>query len=200
MVVKQRWWLGVDEAGLGAWAGPATVGGVLVNDQWVPPAGLTDSKKLTAKKRESLLEIMCADSALISHVEWVSQKEIDELNPRAACEKAIRQTIKHLMDKVPVDDHIEIVIDGTYGIDRIGFHKVACEPKADLNYPCVSAASIFAKVVRDNHMVALGWRHPEFHFESHKGYGTKAHRQAIEAHGPILGVHRMSYNPMREMS
>jgi len=195
-----NWWLGVDEAGLGAWAGPAAVGGVLVNDQWVPPTGLTDSKKLTAKKRETLLEIMCFDPALIGHVEWVSQKEIDDLNPRVACEKAIRKTIKHLMEYVSNDDKVSIVVDGTYDINRVSFHKVACKPKADLNYPYVSAASIFAKVVRDNHMIALGWEYPLYRFDSHKGYGTKTHREAIEKHGPITGIHRMSYNPMREMS
>lgn len=194
------WWLGVDEAGLGAWAGPAAVGGVLVNRQWVPPAGLTDSKKLTAIKREELLETLCFDSALVSHIEWVSQKEIDELNPRAACEKAIKETIRVLMDKVPTDDRVAIVVDGTYNIDRHGIHKVACKPKADLNYPYVSAASIFAKVLRDEHMVGLSFEHPDYKFDSHKGYGTKAHREALEKHGPILGIHRMSYNPMREMS
>jgi ribonuclease HII len=192
--------IGVDEAGLGAWAGPAAVGGVLVTDQWDVPPGLTDSKKLSPSARDKLFASLSNDSALWSCVEWVSQEAIDELNPRAACEAAIKVVIRNLLGGLDPSVPVEIVVDGTYNIQRVGLNQVTCVPKADLNYPYVSAASIFAKVSRDRHMVKLGLEYPLYKFGGHKGYGTKQHREALEEHGLIPGVHRMSYKPMKEMT
>ncbi len=183
--------LGIDEVGRGPWAGPLVVGACVLGD--VQIEGLTDSKKLTAKKREALAPIIQEKAAV--GLGWVSAKELDEIGMTAALCKACREAVK----QIHVPFH-EIIIDGTINFLRdtpLASH-VQVLTKADLLVPEVSAASIVAKVARDNYMYKLAEKYPGYGFEKHVGYGTTAHRKALEELG-VCPEHRKSFRPIAEM-
>ena len=183
--------LGIDEVGRGPWAGPLVVGACVLGDAQIE--GLTDSKKLTAKKREALAPIIQEKAAV--GLGWVSAKELDEIGMTAALCKACREAVK----QIHVPFH-EIIIDGTINFLRdtpLASH-VQVLTKADLLVPEVSAASIVAKVARDNYMYKLAEKYPGYGFEKHVGYGTAAHRKALEELG-VCPEHRKSFRPIAEM-
>ena len=181
--------LGIDEVGLGPFAGPICVGAVILGGY--ENSELRDSKKLSAKKREKLaLEIK--KRALDAQVGWASRLELDELGRNAALKLAARRAVAkvtHAYDKV--------IIDGT--IPLIDDLRVMTMPKADAKVPEVSAASIIAKVARDLYMTKLAEKYPEYGFEKHMGYGTKQHRAALAKHG-ITPEHRLSYAPIAKLA
>lgn len=181
--------LGIDEAGRGPWAGPLVVGAVVLGGAEID--GLTDSKKLTKKKRE-LLEPLIYDIALGVGLGWVSAAELDEIGMSAALRLA---TIRAVQEITCTYD--EIIIDGTVNfLKETGKGKyVKTMPKADLLIPSVSAASIVAKVARDRYMTEYGEKFPDYGFASHAGYGTAKHRAAIEVHG-VTPEHRLSFAPL----
>lgn len=179
--------VGIDEVGRGAWAGPMVVGAVLLGDNAVIP-GLTDSKKLTKKQREAL-DALIRQQALGIGLGWVSAKQIDTIGLSAALKLASSKAIAHIRQ-----EYKEIIIDGT--IRLIDDPRVRLMPKADLLIPSVSAASIIAKVARDNYMKHLDGVFPGYNFTGHVGYGTAAHRAAIEVHG-VTPLHRLSFGPLR---
>lgn len=183
--------LGIDEAGRGPWAGPLVVGVVVLGGAEID--GLTDSKKLTKKKRE-LLEPLIYDMALGVGLGWVSAAELDEIGMSAALRLA---TIRAVQEVTCTYD--EIIIDGTVNfLKETGKGKyVKTMPKADLLIPSVSAASIVAKVARDRYMTEYGEKFPDYGFASHAGYGTAKHRAAIEAHG-VTPEHRLSFAPLQK--
>ncbi|MDN5274594.1 MAG: putative Ribonuclease [Candidatus Saccharibacteria bacterium] len=178
--------VGIDEVGRGAWAGPMVVGAVLLGDASIP--GLTDSKKLTRKQREAL-DIQIRQQALAIGLGWVSAKQIDTIGLSAALKLASRRALAHIRP-----DYTEIIIDGTIAL--IDDPRVTLLPKADLLIPSVSAASIVAKVARDNYMKHLDEVFPGYMFTGHVGYGTAAHRAAIETLG-VSPLHRLSFAPLR---
>lgn len=183
--------LGIDEVGRGPWAGPLVVGACVLGDAQIE--GLTDSKKLTPKKREALAPIIQEKAAV--GLGWVSAAELDELGMTAALCKACREAVK----QIHVPFH-EIIIDGTINFLRdtpLASH-VQVLTKADLLVPEVSAASIVAKVARDNYMYKLAEKYPGYGFEKHVGYGTAAHRKALEELG-VCPEHRKSFRPIAEM-
>ena len=183
--------LGIDEVGRGPWAGPLVVGACVLGDAQIE--GLTDSKKLTPKKREALVPIIQEKAAV--GLGWVSAAELDELGMTAALCKACREAVK----QIHVPFH-EIIIDGTINFLRdtpLASH-VQVLTKADLLVPEVSAASIVAKVARDNYMYKLAEKYPGYGFEKHVGYGTAAHRKALEELG-VCPEHRKSFRPIAEM-
>ncbi|MBR6168578.1 ribonuclease HII [Candidatus Saccharibacteria bacterium] len=183
--------LGIDEVGRGPWAGPLVVGACVLGD--VQIEGLTDSKKLSSKKREALAPIIQEKAAV--GLGWVSAKELDEIGMTAALCKACREAVK----QIHVPFH-EIIIDGTINFLRdtpLASH-VQVLTKADLLVPEVSAASIVAKVARDNYMYKLAEKYPGYGFEKHVGYGTAAHRKALEELG-VCPEHRKSFRPIAEM-
>ena len=184
--------LGIDEVGRGPWAGPLVVGACVLGDAKID--GLTDSKKLTAKKREKL-DILIREQASFG-LGWVSAEELDEIGLIAALRKATRDAVKQI--EVP---YHEIIIDGTINFlsDTKLSSYVQTIPKADFLVPEVSAASIIAKVARDNYMIKLAERFPNYGFEKHVGYGTAAHREALEKYGPCE-EHRHSFKPIAELS
>jgi ribonuclease HII len=184
--------LGIDEVGRGPWAGPLVVGACVLGDAKID--GLTDSKKLTAKKREKL-DILIREQASFG-LGWVSAEELDKIGLIAALRKATRDAAKQI--EVP---YHEIIIDGTINFlsDTKLSSYVQTIPKADFLVPEVSAASIIAKVARDNYMIKLAERFPNYGFEKHVGYGTAAHREALEKYGPCE-EHRHSFKPIAELS
>ncbi|MEP6710586.1 MAG: ribonuclease HII [Candidatus Saccharibacteria bacterium] len=181
--------VGIDEVGRGPWAGPLVVGAVVLGGATIE--GLTDSKKLTKKRREEL-NIEIYKNAGAVGLGWVDAKEIDEIGLSAALRLATRRALEQI--NTP---YHEIIIDGTINFlaDTNKGQYVTTLKKADLLIPSVSAASIVAKVARDAFMSEQHEIYPEYGFKSHVGYGTAAHRAAIEAHGVTL-LHRLSFAPL----
>ena len=182
--------LGIDEVGRGPWAGPLVVGACVLGDAQIE--GLTDSKKLTPKKREALAPIIREQAAV--GLGWISAEELDRIGLSQALCKACRAAVKQI--KVPFH---EIIIDGTVNFLRdtpLASH-VQVLKKADLLVPEVSAASIVAKVARDEYMYQLAEKYPGYGFEKHVGYGTAAHKAALEKLGPCP-EHRKSFKPIAQ--
>lgn len=181
--------VGIDEVGRGPWAGPLVFGAVVLGDAEID--GLTDSKKLTKKRREAL-SVEIYEKAAAVGLGWVSARELDELGMSAALTLACRRALEQIT--VPYQ---QIILDGT-----INFLKdtgkgpfVTTMAKADLLVPSVSAASIVAKVARDQFMAEQDETYPGYNFGSHAGYGTAVHRAAIEALG-VTPLHRLSFAPL----
>ncbi len=184
--------VGIDEVGRGPWAGPLVTGAVVLGTEI---EGLTDSKKLSAKRRSELAEEIHA-KALGVGLGWVEATEIDTLGLGSALEVACRRAVETLELAYP-GAYSEIIIDGT-----INFLKntgkgayVTTMKKADLLIPSVSAASIVAKVARDTYMEEQDILYPLYGFKSHVGYGTALHRAAIEKYG-VTPLHRLSFAPL----
>lgn len=158
---------------------------------------LTDSKKLSVKKREEL-NLLIQKHAAAHATGWVSAAEIDRYGLSASLKLATRRAVKQILaQKIYFD---EIIIDGTINFlantplaDRVTVLK-----KADFLIKEVSAAAIIAKVARDNYMVELGAKYPAYGFEKHVGYGTAAHKAALIEHGPCP-EHRQSFKPIAEL-
>lgn len=185
--------LGIDEVGRGPWAGPLVVGAVVLGGTSIER--LTDSKKLTKKRRNELDVIIRRDAAGFG-LGWVTAAEIDEIGLSAALRLATIRAVEQV--KVP---YHEIIIDGTINFlaDTNKGQYVTTMPKADLLMPSVSAASIIAKVARDNYMSEQDAIYPGYKFASHVGYGTAAHRAAIDTLG-VTPLHRLSFAPLAKYS
>lgn len=179
--------VGIDEVGRGAWAGPLAVGAVLLGGATI--GGLTDSKKLTKRQRE-LLDREIRQKALGVGIGWVSARQIDAIGLSEALKQASRRALAHIRH-----DYKEIIIDGTIAL--IDDPRVTLMKKADLLVPSVSAASIVAKVARDNYMKHADAVFPGYKFAGHVGYGTAVHRSAIEELG-VTPMHRLSFAPLRK--
>lgn len=181
--------LGIDEVGRGSWAGPLVVGAVVLGDTTIE--GLTDSKKLTKKQREAL-DLQIRSSARGYGLGWVMPAEIDQLGLSAS----LRLATIRAVEQITVSYH-EIIIDGTINfLSETGKGRyVTTLKKADLLIPSVSAAAIIAKVARDAYMKKQDSVYPGYKFGSHVGYGTAAHRQAIERLG-VTPLHRLSFAPL----
>jgi ribonuclease HII len=181
--------LGIDEVGRGPWAGPLVIGAVVLGGTEID--GLTDSKKLTKKRRDELDVIIRRDAAGYG-LGWVDASDLDEIGLSAALVLATKRAVEQV--KVP---YHEIIIDGTINFlkDTSKAQYVTTLKKADLLIPSVSAASIIAKVARDNYMTEQDAVYPDYKFSSHVGYGTAAHRAAIDLHG-VTPLHRLSFAPL----
>jgi len=180
---------GVDEAGRGPLVGSVVAAAVILNPD-KPIVGLADSKKLTEKKREALA-IEIKDSVLAWSIASVSSEEIDQINILQATMKAMKLAVEGLSvrpDKVEVDGNRCPDID--YPVEAI--------VKGDDKVQAISAASILAKVERDQQMIELHQSYPEYGFDRHKGYGTKAHVAALQAHG-ACPQHRRSFSPVKKV-
>lgn len=183
--------LGIDEAGRGPWAGPLVVGAVVLGGAQIE--GLTDSKKLTKKKRELLYDEI-TNQALAYASGWVTAVELDDIGMGAALRLATRRAVQQIT--IP---YSEIIIDGTVNFlaDTGKGRYVQTMPKADLLVPSVSAASIIAKVERDRYMAGVDEAYPGYGFGAHAGYGVARHREAIEQRG-VTPEHRLSFAPLRQ--
>ena len=195
--------LGIDEVGRGPYAGPLVIGACILGDwqnsedaEWIEK--LTDSKKLSAKRREELY-VLIKEKALATATGWVSSAEIDEVGLSEALRLATRRAVEQIQKtKVPFS---EIIIDGTMNF-LVGTKLekyVSTLKKGDFLVKEISAASILAKVERDKYMTELDAVYPEYGFGKHVGYGTAAHQKAMEEFG-LTPEHRRSFRPVREIA
>ncbi|MCK8044330.1 ribonuclease HII [Shewanella sp. 1CM18E] len=179
---------GVDEVGRGPLIGNVVTAAVIL-DPNNPIEGLNDSKKLSEKKRELLFE-QIQQKALSVSVGSATPQEIDELNILHATMLAMQRAVAGLSIRPT-----SVLVDGNrtpdFGVES---HAII---KGDGLIDAISAASIIAKVVRDREMEVLAAQYPQFGFEKHKGYPTKAHFEALAEHG-VLPEHRKSFRPVRE--
>lgn len=178
---------GVDEVGRGPLVGDVVTAAVIL-DPNNPIEGLTDSKKLSEKKRLALYPEI-KEKALAWAVGHCSPEEIDHLNILQATMVAMQRAIEGLAIQPDL-----ALIDGNR-VPTLSMDAIAVV-KGDLRVQEISAASIIAKVVRDQEMEDLDKLHPEFGFAQHKGYPTKAHFAAIEQHG-VIDQHRKSFKPVK---
>lgn len=178
---------GVDEVGRGPLVGDVVTAAVIL-DPNNPIEGLNDSKKLSEKKRLALLPEI-KEKALAWSVGRCSPKEIDQLNIFQATMVAMQRAVEGLGIKPDL-----VLIDGNK-VPQLPMDAIAVV-KGDLRVAQISAASIIAKVVRDQEMEQLDKEFPQFGFAKHKGYPTKAHFEAIEQHG-VIEQHRRSFGPVK---
>ena len=174
---------GVDEAGRGPLAGPVCAAAVILPlDVEIP--GLNDSKKLSDKKRRELFPLIC-EKAMAYAIAFADHKEIDEINILQATYLAMERAITQL----PVKPDFAL-IDGNRAKD-FGV-PVETVVGGDGLSASIAAASVLAKVTRDDLMLKMAEQYPEYGFGIHKGYGTKAHYAALAEHGPCP-IHRMTF-------
>lgn len=174
---------GVDEAGRGPLAGPVCAAAVILPEHLEIP-GLNDSKKLTDKKRRELYPII-KEQAIAYGIAFASEQEIDEINILQATFLAMKRAIAQLDGKASF-----ALIDGNRETD-FGM-EVMTVVKGDSRSANIAAASILAKVTRDEYMEKLAEEYPEYGFEVHKGYGTKRHYEALREYG-ASPVHRKTF-------
>lgn len=174
---------GVDEAGRGPLAGPVCAAAVILPANAVIP-GLNDSKKLSDKKRRELVPII-QETALAYGIAFADEKEIDEINILQATYLAMQRAIDLLSVKPDL-----ALVDGNRAWD-FGV-PVKTVVKGDSLSASIAAASVLAKVTRDDLMLSLAEKYPQYGFDVHKGYGTKAHYAALTEHGPSE-IHRKTF-------
>ncbi|MEE9327368.1 MAG: ribonuclease HII [Cocleimonas sp.] len=180
---------GVDEVGRGPLAGAVVAAAVILNpEKWID--GLADSKVLSEKKRNEL-DLIIREKAICWSLGRAEVEEIDAINILQASLLAMKRAVEGL-NICP--QHLKI--DGNKCIDM----KISMEAivKGDSKAASISAASIIAKVARDKEMVELDQKYPQYGFAQHKGYPTKAHREALIKHG-ALSCHRRSFKPVRDV-
>jgi ribonuclease HII len=177
--------VGIDEVGRGSWAGPVVSAAVVLTK---PIVGLTDSKLLPKHQREFLADEIKKHS--VWAVSFLPATYIDE----AGLTVAIRETMKQALSQINCD-YDQVIIDGKYNFMPDNY-RVRTVIRADLTVPAVSAASILAKVARDNYMAEQAVLYPAYGFEKHVGYGTALHRQALKQYG-VCKLHRLSYKPIK---
>lgn len=178
---------GVDEAGRGPLAGPVTAAACIIPlDIHIP--GVDDSKKLSPATRERLYHVLTTHPAISFHIASVSAATIDEIGILPATFQAMTQAI----DGLPHPPDLLLVDGRGYRHSTI---PTQCIIHGDaLSYP-IAAASILAKVFRDRHLLELHALYPHYGFDRHKGYGTKAHLQALQQFGPSP-IHRKTFAPL----
>lgn len=173
---------GVDEVGRGPLAGPVVCCAVIMPEGDIIE-GVTDSKKLSEKKREELSKII-KEKAIAYNIAEISEEEIDEINILEAVKKCMTKAVEGLKIKPDIT-----LVDG----NDIGLSiKAKYVVKGDLNSYTIGCASIVAKVYRDNLMVEYAKEFPEYGLEKHKGYGTRAHIEKIKEIGPCK-LHRKTF-------
>lgn len=196
--------VGIDEAGRGAWAGPVTAGAVMlpldVPDLEILLSGVYDSKKVTRRARERLIETI-RTTALAWGVGWAESDEIDAVGIVPATCQAMLRALNALKTHFP-DVHPDFML-----VDSIKCGVLMTTPgvppfeplvRGDQKSLSIAAASILAKVTRDQRMIELDAEFPGYGFASHKGYGAAAHRDALAKLG-ISPVHRCCFKPMSQM-
>ena len=187
---KVKYIVGTDEAGRGCLLGPVFAAAVILPEDFSDPL-INDSKQLTAKQREKAFGIII-NNAIAYSISSVGPEEIDEINilvaSRLAMKKAI-DSLNHkydliLTDAMKIPGYDVPVIDVVHG---------------DALSKNIAAASILAKVSRDRLCEELDKQYPEYGIKKHKGYGTKDHMEALKKYGPVKGLHRFSYAPIKEL-
>lgn len=207
--LKGKTILGMDEVGRGCLAGPLVVGCVVLNgDTFID--GLNDSKKLTKKKRETILKSIKREAKDCS-LYYISAKKIDEFGISKSLELAYSLALSEINvipDFILIDGNINFLknvinkdarkISLDLDVKRFENVPIITIIKGDGKISAISAASILAKQSRDHYMELVSDVYPEYSFSDHVGYGTKKHLDAIKEKG-ILGIHRRSFRPISEM-
>lgn len=179
---------GVDEAGCGAWAGPVYAAAVILPlDSRI--GRIRDSKLMTEKQRRSVFELI--KKKAVWAVGTASVEEIDRINIRQASFLATRRAVGQLTERA------EILLSDGFEIPEL---NIPCKKiiKGDRKVKSIAAASIMAKVLRDQHMLEIHKNYPEYGFDRHVGYGTKKHQEALKIHGSCE-IHRKSYAPIKAL-
>ena len=186
---KNKYVIGIDEAGRGPIAGPVVVSGVVFPKNYTHD-GIYDSKKVSEKKRNELFEIIKRD-ALFYCIVIVDAKEIDELNIYGATKKAMMDIVKQAGDRIQgaLTDAMPFTIENKKIIDLV---------KGDQKSISIAAASILSKVTRDHIMELYDEMYPGYNFKKHKGYPTKEHCEKVELNGPCP-IHRRSFEPVKSL-
>jgi ribonuclease HII len=179
---------GIDEAGRGPWAGPVVSAAVILNEKNIPD-GLNDSKKLSEKKRLSLYS-----SIYNFHFVGVGISSIEEIDSMNVLQATFLSMKRAIEDLNPQPEYI--LVDGN--LDPGLNFKTKCIIKGDSISISIAAASVIAKVTRDNLMLKLDKEFPNYNWKKNKGYGTAEHRNALELHGPCK-YHRKSFSPINKM-
>ncbi len=180
---------GVDEAGRGPWAGPVVAACVILKPAAQHIEGINDSKKLTPERRKELYELIKENA--IYGIGMATCGEIDRLGIKKATELAIKRAIDNMPEKPDF-----LLVDGKDKFELpVKYHSIV---DGDEKVKSIAAASILAKVWRDEYMKLMGDMYPLYGFEKHKGYGTKKHREALEKYG-ITPIHRESFKPVQEI-
>lgn len=180
--------IGVDEVGRGCLAGPLLV--VAARQTGKLPNAVRDSKLMSRAQRESMFELLVASAQFGEG--WVKPVEIDRLGLAGA----MRLGIKRALRQLSVSYHEDIIMDGPVSYFSRSYKKVQCLIDADASTPLVSAASIYAKVRRDDFMRQLAKQHPKYGFEYHVGYATSRHLKALDKFGSLQRVHRQFFEPV----
>lgn len=186
--------IGIDEVGRGAWAGPVVVGAVGLAGAEID--GLTDSKALTKKRRQALYRTIKQIAPRIG-IGWVSARDID----RIGIAEALRVASIRAISQVSLEPSDQVIIDGTINFLKdhpsiVRGASTTTMKKADLLVPSVSAASVIAKVARDDYMALCDRIFPGYGWPTNVGYGASFHRQAIDQLG-MTPLHRLSFQPMK---
>lgn len=184
---------GLDEAGRGCWWGPVCAGAVIWTQDLTHPF-LTDSKKLSEKKRNELYPWIKQNCKY--GIGMASSKEIDAIGILEATKLAMNRAIQELEKSKKPDS---LIIDGINWKQKDFTYNIESVVKGDAKYYSIAAASVLAKVTRDNYCLekASQEKFKKYSLEKHKGYGTKLHREMIEKYGPS-SEHRFSFKPIRE--
>lgn len=174
---------GVDEAGRGPLAGPVCAAAVILPRN-IEISGLNDSKKLSEKKRDALFDEIC-EKAIAYGIAFATVEEIESIDILNAAMLAMNRAIAKLEPQPEL-----ALIDGNRN-SAISIPS-RCVIKGDSKCADIAAASILAKVTRDRYMLEMAGKYPQYHFEKHKGYGTKLHYEALREYGPCE-IHRPSF-------
>lgn len=182
---------GVDEAGRGPLAGPVVAAAVIFARTY-KNKDINDSKQLSERKREELFSVIKNDALAIG-VGIVDANTIDRINIYEATKVAMKEAIKNLKH------NYDLILTDAMPLKDVGAPVIDII-KGDAKALPIAAASIIAKVTRDHIMKDLAIIYPEYGFDKHKGYGTKAHLDALKKYGPIKNIHRYSYKPVYDSS
>ncbi len=183
--------IGIDEVGRGCWAGPLLVVAARQNGEL--PEGVRDSKLMSKIQRWQIYELLhtCCDFG----EGWVSNVEIDSMGLARALKLGVARSLR----QVAAGTDENIIIDGKINYIPKKYTDSKAVIKADNSVPIVSAASIYAKVKRDEYMQKLSKTYPNYFFEKHVGYGTPQHQNALKLFGAIPKHHRYSFSPIKSL-
>lgn len=190
-----KYLIGVDEAGRGPLAGPVHAVAFTLpegEESRLHDLGVKDSKKISAKKREIIYqELISPENDFVYGLGEKSQVVIDSVNILQATFLAMRDAIEECILQLPPEASFSVLIDGNQQIPLLPYEQKAIIG-GDNIIPAIGAASIIAKVSRDNLLISYDALYPEYQFAKHKGYGTKIHREALSQHG-LSPIHRRSF-------
>jgi len=185
-VMSQRWVIGIDEVGRGALAGPLVVAAVVMRTK----RELKDSKQLSAKQRDKVLQEMQSIESFFSATALVSSALLDRYGMTASGVLAVDAVLRSIRRLLPDNSRPFVLLDG--GLRASGEYPQVTVIRGDAQLTVIAAASIVAKEYRDRLMRQEHQRFPQYGFDAHVGYGTKRHYKALSRHGPSV-IHRKSF-------